>query len=121
VSHPLDLHDAIAERLAMIDDDGTVPSIFREAWAQLNCVCPAAIASSRWMNALIAGGILLDVWGIRLSELGWHPDDLFTPEFGLVWRLADGDGAVVTAVDREGAIICTRMGGRRRWQRRWTQ
>jgi hypothetical protein len=121
IADHLDIDDAIEERLAIIDDDGTVASIFREAWARLNCECPAAIASSRWINALIAGGILLDVWGGRLSELAWRPDNLFAPEFGLVWRLADFDGAVVTAVDREGAIICTREGARRRYQRRWVQ
>jgi hypothetical protein len=48
VTHPLELDDAVPERFAIIEEDGTVPAMFREAWARLNCACPAGILEDRW-------------------------------------------------------------------------
>jgi hypothetical protein len=66
--HPIDVDDAIAERLATIEDDGTVPPVFRKAWAALNCSCPAGVSADRWLNAVVAGGLLLDAWGPGLRS-----------------------------------------------------
>jgi hypothetical protein len=81
----------------------------------------AGISPDRWMNAVVAGGLLLDSWGVRAAELSWHSEDLFAPGLGLVWLLASLDGAVVTAIDSTGAYVITRTGDRRRYQRQWKQ
>jgi hypothetical protein len=121
VTHPLELDDAMPERFAIIEEDGTVPAMFREAWARLNCACPAGILEDLWLRAIVSGGPLLDVWGSRAAELRWCSDELFAPEFGLVWVLGDLDGAAVNSLDRDSAYITTRVGERQLYRRRWKQ
>ena len=105
----------------MIDEDGTVPPIFRASWARLNCDLPTWVSQHRWWNAIVAGGLLLDAWGGRVEELGWQVDDLFSIDAGLVWSLADNGGSAVTSIDKRGANITTTTGDHRRHLRRWTQ
>jgi hypothetical protein len=79
------------------------------------------LLEDRWLRAIVSGGPLLDVWGSRAAELRWCSDELFAPEFGLVWVLADLDGAAVSSLDRDSAYITTRVGERQLYRRRWKQ
>ena len=116
-----DLEDAMSERLAIIEEDGTVPPIFRTPWARLNCERPIGVADRRWWNAIVAGGLLLDCWAGRAAELGWRVEDLFSLDNGLLWFLADYGGSAVTAINDLGASITTTTRDRARCQRPWTQ
>jgi hypothetical protein len=121
VTYGTDLEDAMSERLAMIEEDGVVPVVFRDAWVRLNCARPPGISEVRWWDAIAVGGRLLDSWGDRAAALGWRPADLFGVEMGLVWMLANFPGSVVTCLDETGANISTATGDRRRYRRRWPQ
>lgn len=116
-----DLHDLMSERLAIIEDDGTVPPIFRTPWARLNCERPIGVADRRWWDAIIAGGLLLDLWEDRAAEPGWRVEDLFSLDNGILWFLADYRGSAVTAINDLGASITTATGDQEPYQRRWTQ
>ncbi len=46
------LEGAVSERVAIIEDDGSIPEVFRNAWARLNCDRPAGVSENRWWNAI---------------------------------------------------------------------
>jgi hypothetical protein len=121
VTYGTDLEDAMSERLAMIEGDGVVPAVFRDAWVRLNCARPTGISEDRWWNAIAVGGLLLDSWGDRAAAFGWRPADLFGLEIGLMWMLIKFPGSSVTSLDETGANISTATGDRRRYSRRWPQ
>jgi hypothetical protein len=85
--------DAIDERAGIASD--SVPSLYLDAWARLNCQKPARVSEPEWRLALDDGGRFLDAWGEDAAALGWTPGDLFDVTAGLVWRLG---GASVTAL-----------------------
>jgi hypothetical protein len=115
-----DLEDALSERLAIVENDGAIPAVFREAWVRVNCEQPSAVSEERWWNAVVVGGLLLETWGERAAELGWRADDLFALDTGLVWLLADCGRLALVALDQAGADFLA-DGERRRYMRRWTQ
>jgi hypothetical protein len=81
-------HDAaeIDERAGLVAD--SVPTVYHDAWAQLNCQKPFAIPEAEWRLALDDGGQFLDAWGNEAADLGWTPGELFDNPAGLVWWLA---------------------------------
>ena len=81
-----DLADAIAERAGLATD--SVPALYLDAWARLNCQKPASVCEADWRLALDDGGRFLDFWGSEAAELRWTPAELFDVTSGLVWRLA---------------------------------
>lgn len=115
------LEDAVSERVAIIEDDGSIPEVFRNAWARLNCDRPAGVSENCWWNAITAGGLLLDDWGERAAALGWQSADLFGLGIGLVWQLADRRGSTVISLDETGAKISAASGDHQRFKRRWLQ
>jgi hypothetical protein len=84
---------AIEERAGLAAD--TVPDVYLDAWARLNCQNPASASDAEWRLALNDAGLFLDGWGADAAALGWTPDQLFDVTVGLVWRLV---GARVQAI-----------------------
>jgi hypothetical protein len=81
----------IDERAGIASD--SVPALYLDTWARLNCQKPASVSEAEWRLALDDGGRFLDAWGEDAAALGWTPDELFdVPREGrpggLVWRLA---------------------------------
>ncbi len=98
--------DAIDERAGLAAD--SVPAVYLDAWARLNCQKPASVSEADWRLALDDGGRFLDAWGADAATMQWTPGDLFDVTAGLVWRLA---GASVEAIgadrvhSRDGRVI----------------
>jgi hypothetical protein len=77
--------DAVEERAGLAD---TVPTVYLDAWARLNCQKPASVSEAEWRLALNDGGLFLDAWGEDAAALGWTPRHLFDLTRGLIWLLA---------------------------------
>jgi hypothetical protein len=75
----------IDERAGIASD--SVPALFLDTWARLQCQKPASVSEAEWRRALDDGGRFLDAWGEDAAALGWMPGDLFDVTAGLVWRL----------------------------------
>ena len=78
--------DAIEERGGLAAD--SVPPVYLDAWARLNCQKPASVSVAEWWQALDDGGRFLDAFGAEAAELGWTPSELFGVPAGLTWQLA---------------------------------
>ena len=70
----------------------SVPGLYLDAWARLNCQKPARVSEAEWRLALDDGGRFLDAWGTLAAEMQWSAGDVFdVPREGgpggLVWRL----------------------------------
>jgi hypothetical protein len=76
----------------------SVPAVYLDAWARLNCQKPASVSERQWRLALDDGGQFLDIWCEEVAALGWTPGELFDVTAGLVWRLAGGR---VEAIDAD--------------------
>jgi hypothetical protein len=63
----------IEERAGLAAD--SVPAVYLEAWARLNCQRPQGVTEADWLRALDDGGRFLD--GLRAAEIGWRPGELF--------------------------------------------
>ena len=87
---------AILERAGLCAD--SVPAIYLDAWARLNCKKPLRVSEAEWRQALDDGGRFLDAWGwVCGSGWEWSAGELFDipsaiSEGGLIWRLG---GALV--------------------------
>ena len=86
-----DMEAAICERAGMSAD--SVPGVYLDAWARLNCQRPATMDEATWRRALDDGGRFLDAWGQWAVEWEWTPGELFDlpragSAGGLVWRTA---------------------------------
>jgi hypothetical protein len=66
----------------------SVPALYLDAWARLQCQKPTRVSDVDWRLALHDGGLFLDAWGEEAAALGWTPGALFDVASGLVWRLA---------------------------------
>ena len=75
----------IEERAGLASD--TVPALYLDAWARLNCQKPTRVSEAEWRLALNDGGLFLDAWGDDAAALDWTPGALFDVASGLVWRL----------------------------------
>ena len=80
----------IDERAGIAGD--SVPALYLDAWARLNCQKPARVSEAEWRLALDGGGRFLDALGTLAAELRWSAGDVFdVPREGgpggLVWRL----------------------------------
>ena len=63
----------------------SVPALYLDAWARLNCQKPFKVSEAEWRLALDDGGRFLDNWGTLAAELQWSAGDLFdVPREG--WR-----------------------------------
>ncbi len=98
-----DIHAAIDERAGMAAD--SVPTVYLDAWAVLNCQRPAPVSDATWRQALDDGGLFLDAWGKEATEWEWLASDLFdVPTVGkpggLIWRMG---GRTVEAFGPEHA------------------
>jgi hypothetical protein len=87
---------AILERAGLCAD--SVPAIYLDVWAWINCNKPMRVSEAEWRQALDDGGRFLDAWGWACgSGWEWSVAELFripgaTGEGGLIWRLG---GALV--------------------------
>jgi hypothetical protein len=89
VASPADLH-AIEERAALAAD--SVPAIYLDAWARLQCQRPLLATGDDWRRAIDDAGLFLDAWGADAEEMQWGAGVLFdVPREGrpggLVWQL----------------------------------
>ena len=100
---------AIEERAGLAAD--SVPAVYLDAWAQLNCQKPLCASEADWRRALDGGGRFLDQLGNKAAETGWTPGELFDRVTGLVWYLR---GDRVEAIDED----TTRLSGGRIFLRR---
>jgi hypothetical protein len=80
----------IDERAGIAGD--SVPTLYLDAWARLNCQKPTRVSEAEWRLALDDGGWFLDAWGTLAAELQWSADEVFdVPREGrpggLVWQL----------------------------------
>lgn len=87
----------IDERAGVASD--SVPALYLDAWARLNCQKPATVSVTEWRLALDDGGRFLDAWGSEAAKFRWTPGELFDPGDGLVWRLA-GEHVRAIGADR---------------------
>lgn len=81
-----EMQAAILERAGLAAD--SVPAVYVDAWARLNCQKPARVSESQWRLALDDGGKFLDAWGDEAAALQWAPGELFDVASGIVWRIA---------------------------------
>ena len=100
---------AIEERAGLAAD--SVPSVYLDAWARLNCQKPASVSEAEWRLALDDGGRFLDSWGADAATMLWTAGELFDVPHdgragGLVWQLK---GEHVGALGEERARL---TGGR---------
>jgi hypothetical protein len=102
---PESVREAIEERAALCA--GSVPAIYLDAWARLNCQKPMRVSEAEWWLALDDGGRFLDQWGSEAALWGWSEGDLFDisregQRGGLIWFLA---GATVEAFGPDHARL----------------
>ena len=90
----------IEERAGLAAD--SVPPVYLDAWARLNCQKPEGASEANWRRALEDGGRFLDAFGKEAAELGWTPGELFDVGRGLIWRLS---GERVLAVETHAARL----------------
>jgi hypothetical protein len=88
---PSEADAAFHERVGMVAD--SVPAVYLDAWARLNCRRPANVTEMAWRQALDDGGRLLDAWGSMAAEWQWPVEDIFDAPragstVGLIWRIA---------------------------------
>jgi hypothetical protein len=91
---------AIIERAGMAAD--SVPEVYLNAWAKLNCRRPANVTEAAWRQALDDGGRFLDAWGSMAAEWQWSVADIFDVSGGLIWKIA---GRAVEAFGPEHARL----------------
>jgi hypothetical protein len=89
--HPSEDDSAFHERAGMAAD--SVPAVYLDAWARLNCKRPANVTEAAWRQALDDGGRFLDAWGSMAAEEQWAVDEIFdVPRAGsaggLIWEIA---------------------------------
>jgi hypothetical protein len=90
----------VEERAGLAAD--SVPAVYLDAWARLNCQKPFLVREGEWRLALDDGGQFLDAWGNKAAKMGWTPGELFDRPSGLVWRLA---GERVVAMSEDSARV----------------
>jgi hypothetical protein len=90
----------IEERAALAAD--SVPAIYLDTWAGLNCQRPGGVTEGDWLRALDDGGRFLDGLGEKAAEIGWSPSELFDVGRGLVWNLR---GESVLAIGTHGVCL----------------
>jgi hypothetical protein len=74
----------VEERAGLAD---SVPAIYLDAWARLNCQKPESVTEGDWRRALDDGGRFLDALGQDAAEIGWTPAQLFDVGRGIIWNL----------------------------------
>jgi len=89
---------AFHEHAGMAAD--SVPEVYLNAWARLNCSRPANVTEADWRRALDDGGRFLDAWGSMAAEWQWSVADIFDVSGGLIWKIA---GRAVEAFGPEHA------------------
>jgi hypothetical protein len=82
---------AFHERAGMAAE--SVPTVYLDAWARLNCRRPAKVTEATWRQALDDGGRFLDAWGSIAAEEQWSAGEIFdVPRAGsgggLIWKIA---------------------------------
>jgi hypothetical protein len=92
--------DAIEERAGLAAD--SVPPVYLDAWARLNCQKPFRVSDGEWRLVHNDAGLFLDAWGEDAAALGWTPGEVFDVTAGLVSRLA---GERVEALGRDHARL----------------
>lgn len=100
-----DAETAFDERAGMAGD--SVPAVYLDAWARLNCRRPDGVTEGAWRLALDDGGRFLDAWGDVAADWGWTPGELFdVPRAdrpgGLTWRIG---GRAIVAFSPDGAWV----------------
>jgi hypothetical protein len=93
--------DTIGKERAGLASD-SIPAVYLDAWAPLNCEKPEGVTEADWRRALEDGGLVLDQFGNEAAKLGWRPGELFDVERGLIWRLR---GECVLAVGTHGVRL----------------
>ena len=99
-SHFADLEAEIQERAGMAAD--SVPEIYLDAWARLQCVKPTGVVEAHWQVAINDAGLFLDGWSKFAPGLGWTASELFEATTGLAWQLR---GAFVQALGADHARL----------------
>jgi hypothetical protein len=89
---------AFHERAGMAAD--SVPPVYLDEWARLNCRRPANVTEGAWRQALDDGGRFLDAWGSMAAEWQWSVAAIFDVSGGLIWKIA---GRAVEAFGPEHA------------------
>jgi hypothetical protein len=84
----------------------TVPELYLDAWARLQCQKPTRVSDGDWWQAIDDGGLFLNRWASLAAEFQWTTADLFNVPRdgragGLVWFLA---GQAVRALGPEHAV-----------------
>lgn len=114
------------ERAAHLEYDAGLPREWAEHFAKLLAgPVPGDFSPTRWQAALDGALMFADRWAGEAHRLGWDASEVFglddiapaarIDRRGLAWLL--GDGSQVVAMDRGGAEIRTRGGGRQRFYR----
>jgi hypothetical protein len=81
----------IEERAGLCAD--SIPPLYLDTWARLNCQKPLQVSEADWRRALDDGGRFLDTWGwVTECAWAWMSGELFDiPSLGkpggLIWRL----------------------------------
>ena len=90
----------IEERAGLAAD--SVPPVYLDAWARLNCRRLGGVTEGDWLRALDDGGRFLDGFGEKAAEIGWSPSELFDVGRGLVWNMR---GERVLAIGTQGVRL----------------
>ena len=82
-----EIDDAAFDECAGMAAD-SVPAVYLDEWARLNCRRPANVTEADWRQALDDGGRFLDAWGSMAAEWQWSVADIFDVSAGLIWKIA---------------------------------
>ena len=93
----VEIDDAAFDECAGMAVD-SVPAVYLDEWARLNCRRPANVTEAEWRQALDDGGRFLDAWGSMAAEWQWSVADILDVSGGLIWKIA---GRVVEAFGPE--------------------
>jgi len=58
---------------------GSVPELYLDAWARLQCQNPMRVSDAEWRQAIDDAGRFLDQWGSLADEFQWWPSAATPP------------------------------------------
>jgi hypothetical protein len=96
------------ERAAIAIEEGGIPTVYAQAFAQLQLFHPSEVPNPVWELAINDAGLFLDKWGALAEYLDWAVEDIFGAPVhgqrarGLIWKLA---GRRVVALLTRGVIV----------------
>ncbi len=121
--------DDFAERAAIIEHDGGIPSEWVEGLALIcTMVRPEGIPPVRWRHIIHAAGVFADRWAKQAAALGWSAAELFGVHSSGSLKRYDSMGLVVgmtgqgielqSIAENEAIFLAGPSRARQRWHRR---